>query len=434
MKNIGLLILVLLVIFGLVGGLVYAKNKGWVGAKPEKKVVVELAEIRTMVQTVSANGKIYPEVEVIISPDVSGEIIALNVAEGDSIKAGQSLLKIEPELIQSSVERAEAAVNTAKANAANTAARITQLNAQIEKAQRELNRAIQLEADGIVSLAQKQDAETALFSLKADLEASRQSLEGANYNIKSAEATAREAKKTLARTNMSSPMTGIVSSLSVEKGERVVGTSQFQGTEIMRIAQYNSMELRVDVSENDVLKVNVGDSAIIEIDAYLDRQFAGKVSSISNASQSVMAVSNDQVTNYTVRIRLEASSYTDLLEKSGKFPFRPGMSASADIVTEVLEDVLSVPTTSVTTRAIPDSLQTEKNGDEREEVVFTAEGGMARKVPVSAGIQDDRYIQILAGLQEGEKVVTAPYKAISEDLRDEMLINVVEKDELYGSK
>lgn len=429
-KSTLLIVLAVLLIFLIIGGLFVAKKKGWVGTDPSTKVAVEEVKLRDIVQTVVANGKIYPEVEVIVTPDVSGEIIALQVEEGDSVKAGQTLLRIEPELIESSVERAKAAVNTAKANAANLGARIGQLQTQLDNANRELARTTQLFNEDIVSLRDKEQAETSVLSLEAEIEAARQSLEAANFNIQSAQATSREAGKTLARTSMGSPMTGIVSSLSVEKGERVVGTSQFQGTEIMRIANYGSMELRVEVSENDVLKVSKGDSVIIEVDAYYDRTFSGKVTTISNATQSAMAaLSNDQVTNYTVKIRIDSESYADLLKESNRFPFRPGMSASADIVTKVLEDAISVPTTCVTTRELEDS-----ETEETEEVVFVIDAGKVSQVSVKSGIQDDRFVELKEGLSEGSQVVSAPYRAISEELEDGTAVKVVDRDELYGSK
>lgn len=425
-----LIVLSVLMIFLLIGGLFVAKKKGWVGADRSTKVAIEQAELRDIVQTVVANGKIFPEVEVIVTPDVSGEIIDLKVEEGDSVKVGQTLLRIEPELIESSVERAKAAVSTAKANAANTSARIGQLQAQLDNANRELTRTTQLFNEDIVSLRDKEQAETAVLSLEAEIQAMQQSLEAANFNIQSAQATSREAGKTLARTSMGSPMTGIVSSLSVEQGERVVGTSQFQGTEIMRIANFGSMELRVEVSENDVLKVSKGDSVVIEVDAYYDRTFSGKVSSISNATQSAMAaLSNDQVTNYTVKIRIDGESYADLLKESNRFPFRPGMSASADIVTKVLKDVLTIPTTCVTTRELEDS---EKG--ETEEVVFLVDAGKVSRVQVKSGIQDDRFVELKEGLLEGSQVVSAPYRAISEELEDGTAVKVVDRDDLYGSK
>jgi len=423
--------LVLFTLF-LVGGLIFAKNQGLVGKKKLLKVSTEVVKTRIITETVSASGKIYPEIEVKLAPDVSGEIIELLVEEGDSVKAGQLLGKVEPDMYATGVERAEAAVNSAKANAANTNARMTQIEAQLEQARRNLGRNKALYEDQVVSLVTVQDGETAVKALEADIKAAEQTLSGANYNVKSAQASLKEAKKSLNRTSLYAPMSGIISTLNVKKGERVVGTSQFEGTELLRIADFNNMELRVDVSENDVVKVKEGLRTIVEIDAYPDRKFEGVVTQISNSTGQAAMVSNDQVTNFTVKIRLKKESYADLLESGNRFAFRPGMSASADIETKRVEDVIAVPIQAVATREIPDSLKTgDAAEDDLLEVIYIIEGGKVTQKEVKTGVQDDTYIQITEGINDGNEIVTAPYRAISKKLKDDMEVEVVDKDELF---
>ncbi len=418
-----------------VGGLLFAKNQGMVGQKKLTKVSTEKIKTRTIVETVSASGKIYPEIEVKLAPDVSGEVIELLVEEGDSVQSGQLLAKVEPDLYQTAVERAEAAVNSSQANASNTNARIFQIEAQLEQARRNLERNQMLLKEEVVALATVQDAETAVKTLEADLKAAQQTKEGAGYNVKSAKASLKEAKKSLSRTSLYAPMSGIVSRLNVKQGERVVGTSQFEGTELLRIADFDNMELRVDVSENDVVKVRKGMRTNVEIDAYPDRKFEGIVTQISNSTGANTLMSNDQVTNFTVKIRLKKESYADLLEGGNRFAFRPGMSASADIETKRLEDIIAVPIQSVATREIPDSLKTgDPTEDQLKEVIYIIEGGKVEEIDVKTGIQDDTYIHITEGLSDGSEVVSAPYRAISKKLKDEMEVEVVDKEELFQKK
>lgn len=428
------LLIALLIIAVLAGGgAYYAKQQGWIGKKVLTKVSVEEAKKRTIVETVTASGKLYPETEVKISPDVSGEVIVLNVEEGDTVKAGQLLAKIEPDTYQSIVERTEAALNSSKANAANANARITQLKTQLKQRQRDYDRNKKLFDQDIIAQADLENFETMVEAAKADIKAAEQTLDGSNFNIKSAEANVKEAKNNLRRTNIYAPTSGIISMLSVEKGERVVGTSQFAGTEIMRIANFEDMELRVDVSENDIIKVKTQDTAYVEVDAYLDRKFEGVVTQISNANTTTM-VSTDQVTNFTVKIRLLRDSYVDILEKTGRFPFRPQMSASADIRTKVVRDVLTVPIQSVTTRELADSLKKDDGDDELLEVVFVENSGKVTQKEVKTSIQDDNYIVVTNGLDSGEKVVNAPYREISKKLENEQEVEVVKKEELFKKK
>ncbi len=413
---------------------VVGKKKGWVGQPKHTKVAVEAVKKKTILQTVSASGKIYPEVEVKIASDVSGEIIELLVKEGDSIRKGQLLARIEPDIYNTAVQRAEASLNSARANAANSRAQILQLETQLDQLKRVQERNQALFNDQLISQAVLEESQSAVKSFEAQILAANEMLSGSNYGIKSAEAGVTESKKALRKTNIYAPMTGVLSTLNVEQGERVVGTAQFAGTEMMRIANFDKMELRVEVSENDVVKVSDNDKVIVEIDAYVDREFKGEVTQISNSTAAAMALTNDQVTNFTVKIRLLKESYQDLIDSGRKFVFRPGMSASAEIETQRLEDILAVPIQSVTTREIADSLQTDENRDDLLEVVFLVKGGKIQQQEVKTGIQDDTYIQIVEGLEGGESIVSAPYREISKKLEPEQNVDVVDKEELYTKK
>ncbi len=460
-------VIVLLIIAALVfrGG----KSKG-------EKVSVEKVEKRTINETVSASGKIYPETEIKMSSDVSGEIVELHVEEGDSVVTGQLLAKIDPDAYQSQVERAVASLNNTKAQVANAKsgierarAQLTQAEAQKEQIQAQLtnSKAIHqrnegLHKDGVISDAEFETSLSNLEGLKANikssianvktaeasLESAKQSKEAADYNVKSAEATLKEFNTSLRRTAIYAPTDGVVSLLNVEQGERVVGTSMMTGTEMMRIANLSSMEVQVDVSENDVLRVSVGDRVDIEVDAYIDRKFKGIVTQVANSASNTATASltTDQVTNFTVKIRLDQSSYADLISPSSGFPFRPGMSASVEIFTHSEEGAVSVPIQSVTTREDEDAKKKNKakkgpkadeddtDNDDLSEVVFVARGDSAIMVEVKTGIQDDSYIQILQGVEVGDEVITGPYNAVSRKLEDGKEIQVVEEDELYGRK
>ncbi len=446
------------------------------GKSKGAKVSVESAELRTIKETVSASGRIYPETEVKISSDVSGEIVQLQVEEGDSVVLGQLLAKIDPDAYQSQVERGVAAVNNAKANLANSRSGIErskaqltqavaqkeQIDAQLKNTQAIHNRNIDLHKDGVISNADFDASLSALDGLKANLksstanvksaeanlESAKQSTEAAQYTIKSAEASLKELNTSLRRTTIFAPTTGVVSLLNVEQGERVVGTSMMSGTEMMRIANLNSMEVQVDVSENDVLRVSTGDPVDIEVDAYLDRKFKGIVTQVANSASNTATASltTDQVTNFIVKIRIDGTSYADLMKGKKGFPFRPGMSASVEIFTNTEEDVLSVPIQSVTTREDKDEKRKNrkksgpKKGKDQEkeeenslkEVVFVCRGDSAIMVEVKTGIQDDSYIQILNGVEDGDEVVTGPYNVVSRSLKDGSTVNKVDEDELYG--
>ena len=414
------------------------------GSKRENgiKVATEQVEKRSITEIVSASGKIYPEFEVKISSDVSGEIVDLMVEEGDSVTQGQLLLRINPETYQASFERLVANANSSKAQIANSKSQVAQLEAnlaqvkaQLVNAQNAHNRNIKLKKEGIVSQADFEQTETQLMTAKANVKsaeanivAAKESVKAAEFNAASAEASVKEAKENLARTSIYAPTSGIISLLNVEKGERVVGTLQMTGTEILRIANMNTMEVQVDVSENDVNRVSLGDEADIEVDAYLGKTFTGKVTEIANSAQTVQSTtSTDQVTNFTVTVRIDASSYNDIKENV-RFPFRPGMSASVDIKTNTKKDILTLPIQAVTTR------DDKENDDEKLEVVFTYSADTVGMTVVKTGIQDDKYIEIISGLKGKEEVVIEPYDAIMRKLENGKKVIKVEKDELFGRK
>jgi len=449
------LAVVVLVVFAIIG-----KKAGWIGQSEMTKIAIEKAENRTIVESVLANGKIQPEVEVKLSSEISGEIIGLYVKEGDSVTKGQLMAKVNPELILAALDRNEAAINNARAQLASARARLNQLKATFDNnIKPSYDRNSKLYKDKVISQAEFDASKATYEAFLQDLEAGRQSIIAAEFTVKSAEATQKESREQLTRTNIYAPIDGIVTKLSVEVGERVVGTIQMAGTEMIRIANLNRMEAQVDVSESDVVRVKLGDSVLIDVDAYPGRQFKGIVREIANSSnQSVMGAA-DQVTNFAVKISLLNESYADLTEKRG-YPFRPGMSASVEILTNRVEGVLSVPITSVTVRAFDEkgkiknkrsssdenteaSEEGEDEGtnsdeanaskEELREVVFVYEKDAVKAVEVKTGIQDDRYIQILSGLKAGTEVVVAPFSAISKKLKDGEKVQKVKKDDLFSN-
>ncbi len=422
------------------------------------KVTAEEAKLRTITELVSASGKIYPESEVKISSDVSGEIVNLYVQEGDTVKAGQLLVKVAPDQYESVVERAVAGKNVTTAQLANTRSQIAQLEAakktaianrdqvlaQIENSRAAHKRNEMLHKEGVISDAELENTLSALRSLEANLASataaietaeanitsSAENIRAAEFQVQSADATVREARENLRRTNIYAPASGIISKLNVEQGERVVGTLQMSGTEIMRIANMAVMEVQVDVSENDILRVSVGDTADVEVDAYLDRMFTGLVTEIASSASSGLTgqLTSDEVTNFQVNIRLLPDSYKDLL-KRGRSAFRPGMSASVDIRTLREDNILTIPLLAVATRE--DEEEEDNDDAELLEVVFmTTLADSVIMQEIKTGIQDDTYIQVLEGLEEGNKIVTGPYKAVSADLKEGNKIEIVTKEEL----
>lgn len=433
-----MIVLVLIVLALIAAALIKSKQK----PKGETVETTEV-ELKTIRETVSASGKVFPETEVKISSDVSGEVVELLIEEGDSVRAGQVLARIDPDAFQSAVDRGVASVNTSKSEMARSKASVENLNAQLEqiKVQLENARKIhsrneQLKKDGVISELDFEASLTNVQQLEANLRASEaskrsaeQSVKSAEFNIKSAEASLNELRTNLSRTTIKSPTDGIVSLLNIEQGERVVGTIQMTGTELMRIANFESMEVQVEVSENDILRVSLGDTAEIEVDAYIEDKFLGVVTEIASsaantATSGQIALTSDQVTNFVVKIRIIQESYADLVERGIKIPFRPGMSAAVDINTNTEFDVISIPIQAVTTREKDPKKgkkldRSELEDDELIEVVFLyTEADTAKMVEVATGIQDNEFIQITEGLQEGDLVVSGPYSAISRKLKD----------------
>lgn len=440
------LVPVLIIGIGALIAAAYFKGQG----KPKGiEVTVEEADNRTILEKVTASGKIFPETEVKISSDVSGEIVELYVQEGDSVYTGQVLAKIDPDTYESTVERGRASVNSAKANKAASATQIESSKAQIQQIQAQLTNAktvhdrnVKLLSEGVISQVEFDQSLSALQGLvanmrsaEATLESAKKNVEGASYSVQSAEATLREMRTSLSRTIIKSPTNGIVSSLSVEQGERVVGTIQMAGTEMMRIANLSAMEVQVDVSENDILRVSLNDKVDIEVDAYLDRKFSGYVTEIANSASNIggaASLNTDQVTNFVVKVRVDSKSYKDLLGPNKRYPFRPGMSASVDIRTETMDNVLAIPIQAVTVREKEDDKDNKNKkaaDDELEEVVFVMEADTVRMVNVTTGIQDDEYILVTSGLEKGEVIITGPYSAISKKLDQGDAVRVKEEKE-----
>jgi HlyD family secretion protein len=425
--------------------LVVAKKAGWLGDSNVTKVSAEKVKARDIVETVSANGKIQPEVELKISADVSGEITELYVAEGDVVKKGTLLCRINPEVYLSSNERAVAAVNTSKSNLLSSKSRLTQSLAQFEQVEQNFKRNEKLFKDKVISPSEFENAKSSYEVSKAEVEAARQSVSAANFGVNSAEAGLKESKENLNRTNIYAAVDGTVSKLSKEKGERVVGTNMMEGTEILRLANLNEMEVSVDVSETDIVRVSVGDTADVEVDAWLGKVFSGIVTEVANSSNAAGLGSTDQVTSYTVKVRILRESYQNLLDgKAANYsPFRPGMSATVEIRTRKTANVLTVPIQSVTTRdtskkamvKVSSEDKAETSGTDKkvkeQEVVFIVDNGKVKMRVVKTGIQDSQYIQITEGLKEGEMIVSGPYIAISKTLKEGTTVNIVPKEKLF---
>ncbi|MDO8928451.1 MAG: efflux RND transporter periplasmic adaptor subunit [Bacteroidota bacterium] len=420
--------------------LVVGKKQGWFGKDFEINVATKVVESKTITELITANGKVQPKTEVKISPDVSGEIIDLQIAEGAEVKKGQLLMVIKPDMYVQAYNRALASFSSSQARLAQTEARLIESELAFKRANTLFNQ------DAIpVS-----DFETVQASFKV----AQSEVKAAQFAVKSAEASVAEAQEQLVKTKIYAPMDGTVSRLNVEKGERVVGTNMYAGTETMVIANLNLMEVKVDVNENDIVRVNLNDTALIEVDAYLGRKFKGIVTEIAN-SANVVGGSTDQVTNFSVKILLLKESYKDLTdsESGRKYPFRPGMSATVDIQTETRTNVITVPIQAVTTRALkgngkpePKAEEAAKEGEsgteqvakadqeEKVEVVFIYKDGRVYKKPVKTGIQDSQNIEILEGVSAGDEVVFAPFNAINKLLNDSSKVKKVDEKELFKVK
>jgi HlyD family secretion protein len=431
----------------------------WIASRESKgkgeEIQTAAVERRNIQEVVSGSGKIYPSTEVKISSDVSGEIVELLVQEGDSVVKGQLLLKINPDTYLSSVERGNAALNTAKSQKAIAEAQKLSAIAQKEQIEAQLLNARQINlrnkalfADNAISKLELEASEASLKGLEASFRASEASVQSAQANIdaavfsvKSAQAALNELKTSLQRTAIYAPTNGIISRLNVSKGERVVGTIQMTGTELMRISNLDFMEVQVEVTESDILRLKLDQEAEVEVDAYLGKKFRGTVYQIANsaslsAAGGMQNLSADQISNFTVKIRLEPDSYSDLLKENSR-PFRPGMSASVNIKTALSENALAVPVQCVTTRekeapegGDPSGTTTAANS---MEVVFVVSEGKAKQVAVKTGLQDDTYIEIVEGIKEGDKVVSGPFSTISKKLKDGQTVVENNKSKPSGS-
>jgi HlyD family secretion protein len=443
----------ILIIVGVLAVLFVAAKMLGGSSKSGTKVTAEKAERRTIVETVNASGKVYPEVEVKISPDISGEIVELNVQEGDSVKKGQVLARIYADIYSSQRDEAAARVMQSQATVANSEANLKALKAQLDQAKAAYDRNKDLFDQKVISKSEFEQYQTQYQTAQAQYNAAQQNIRSLKAATQSTRTSLEAANKNLSRTTLVSPMNGVISSLNVKKGERVAGNSFTLGTEMMRVAEMDVMEVRVDVGENDIVKVNVGDSADIEVEAYNNRKFKGVVTQIASSTKTTQTASSGDVTNYEVRIRIDSSSYSDLVDRSKpkRFPFRPGMNASADIKTKTKVDVVSVPIAAVAARVkgsdktVADQKKEKEkgkdpnaqedvtiSGDELEEVVFVIKpDNTVERRTVTTGIQDMNHIEITTGLKEGEQVVTAPFDAVNKTLKSGEKVNVVPKDKLF---
>jgi len=399
----------------IIAALIGLSKAGLIGNKDEgKEVEISKVTASTIVETVSATGKIQPEIEVKISPEVSGEIILLNVKEGQVVKKGDLLVKINPDLYTSSYNRSVSNLSGSKAG-------LSQSEASFREAKASYERNKTLYDKGVIS---KSDWDKAI----AAFEVAKATKQNAYYTVQSASATVNEAKDNLGRTTIYAPADGTISVLNVELGERVLGTQQMAGTELLRVANLNNMEVEVDVNENDIVKIKIGDEANVEVDAYLKKKFKGIVTSISNSASTTLT--SDQVTNFKVKVRILKESYQDLL--AGKpdtySPFRPGMTATVDIITQTKTNVLAVPISSVVvksdTTAVKDFKVEDPNEDKKAapksdkkfECVFVKVGNKAKIRIIKTGIQDDTNIEVMSGLKPGDTVITGPYTTVSKEL------------------
>jgi HlyD family secretion protein len=405
---------IVLIIIAVIG-----KKAGWFGQGVKIKVAVETAEKRTIIETITANGKIQPEKEVKITPDVSGEIVELTVKEGDHVNKGDLLIRIKPDVYISQRDRSIAAVSSAKA-------RLAQSEAQFYQAELSYNRNKQLYNEQTISQSEYEQSEASYQVAKAEVDA-------AKFSVTSSEAALKEANENLIKTSIYAPITGTVSMLLVELGERVAGTGMMAGTEMLRIADLSRMEAQVEVNENDIPRVSLGDTATITVDAFLNHKFKGVVTEIANSAKTT-GVSADQVTNFDVKIFVLPQSYKDLEESGSVNPLRPGMSTTVDIQTETKKDVIAVPIQSVTTRTDTTKYVVTPSEEDIRTIVFTTDGVYALAKDVKTGIQDNSYIEIESGISAGDRVISAPFSAISKKLSDSSLVEIVKKEDLFSIK
>lgn len=429
---------------------VVGKKKGWFGNGNIKKVAVSTAQNKTIEETVTASGKIYPQTEVKISSEVSGEITQLNVKEGDMVQKGDLLLVINPVIYESVVAQSSASVNQVRANETGAVASYNNAKALYDQALITYNRNKQLHDEKIIADADFDAATNALKNAKTAMETAREQMNASGFSVKSAQAQLKQATDNLGRTRIYAPMSGIISVCNVKLGERVVGTAQMAGTELIRIADLSNVEAQVDVNENDVLRVKLGDTADVEVDAYLNQKFKGVVTQVAYSSSAATSsiISTSTATNFTVKIKLLPASYEAVKSKVSGFPFRPGMSTTVDIHTNTKTNVLAVPIQSVT-RKEKDEL-TDENNDAKKEAAKNANFDAIEKTTlvqivwkyndsdkkvyataVKTGVQDASFIEITEGLKAGDKVVSAPFKMISKTIKNKDLVEVVPEKDLF---
>jgi HlyD family secretion protein len=432
-------------VYYLIGGLiaviillVVGKSQGWIGKGKELEVELVKAKKVSITEKVSASGTVQPVTEVKLAPEVSGEIIELNVEDGDSVRSGQILVKIRPEVWLSQLERSEAALNQQRANVESTRASLSRAEANFMRAEQDYKRQEKLWNEKVISEADWQLSQQNYKVANNDLTSAKQSLEAAKYIVNSTEASVKESRENVRKTSVLAPMKGIVSKLSVKQGERVVGTATMGGTEMLRIADLNKMEVRVNVNENDIVRVHYGDTVLIDVDAYsnINKEFKGIVTNIANTAKDKLSA--DAITEFEVRILILQTSYQDLIKQGNKFPFRPGMTASVEIITTRKDNVLSVPLAAVTTRkpeGVEEKMENEDNGGNNRKpvvtdskkvvekkqdriVVFVNEKGIAKMVEVKTGISDYDNIEILTGIADSVEIVTGPFLVVSKRLKE----------------
>ena len=411
-KLIIIISIVVVLLIVLIGG----KKAGWFGNQGNfKEVEVTKVSLVDIVETVSATGKIQPEVEVKLSSEVSGEIIELPIVEGQQVEKGDLLVRVNPDIYQSNLNRSQATLQNVKAN-------LEQAEATLREAKASYDRNKNLFEKGVIS---KADWDKSI----ATFETAQASRNSAYYSVQSATATVKESSDNLNRTTIYAPMSGTISQLNVELGERVVGTQQMAGTEILRVANLNNMEVEVDVNENDIVKVQIGDSTIVEVDAYLKKEFKGIVTEIANSAAGTLTA--DQVTNFKVKVRILEESYKDLLEGKPEYysPFRPGMTATVDVITNKRDKAVAVQISAIVIKTdtsstnmpmvnkMPDTKTDVVDSEEKFECVFVKNGDEAKLRVVKTGIQDDTNIEIISGLKEGDEIITGPYSVVSKTLK-----------------
>ena len=426
MKNKKILLIIGSIVIAGIAGITLGQRFGWIGGIKPIDVQVMTAKKGKIVELVTASGEIQPEVEVRVSPEVPGEIIELTIMEGDFVDEGKLLVKIRPDNFINALERAKANYNQVRANLSSSKSNLSRSEAQFLRSKLEFNRQKSLFEQNVISDSEYEIAETNFKVSTQDLESSKQSVKASEYVVRSAKATVDESEENLRKTSIVAPMTGTVSLLSVELGERVVGTSQMAGTELLRIADLSIMEVRVDVNENDIVRVEIGDTTNIDVDAYniYDQVFKGIVTEI--ASTANPKPSPDAVTEFKVKIRVINESYSKLtIEEGIKNPFKPGMTASVEIITQEKDQILLVPISSVTTKNEKDSLGNETI----KQIVFIDNNGEAEMIEVTTGISDFENIEVLSGLNENDKVISGPYIAISQKLKDDSKVNVTKVDD-----